>query len=97
MIKISLKSKMSSDQAKVEDSPAEGQEQEVAVEDPSTKTFQEKYYPLSPTPINKYDPYSLQSSIDQEITQVSSHQLASLIVVVSVPGGAQVPRDDYMA
>ena len=33
---------------------------ELAVEeDPTTKQFQEKYYPLLETSINKYDPYTM--------------------------------------
>ena len=40
-------------------------------EDPTSKQFQEKYYPISPSFINKYDPYTLQSTIDEELTKVS--------------------------
>jgi len=28
-------------------------------ESPTSKEFQEKYYPILPTSINKYDPYTL--------------------------------------
>jgi len=28
-------------------------------EDPTSKSYQEKYYPIGPTSINKYDPYTL--------------------------------------
>jgi len=37
-------------------------------EDPTTKDFQEKYYPIGPAGINKYDIYTLKSTIDTEIT-----------------------------
>ena len=40
-------------------------------EDPTTKDFQQKYYPVSATSINKYDPYSLAAAIDEEILKVS--------------------------
>lgn len=63
-----------SDATKVEDSsddPAPAPEEVEATDDPKTKEFQEKYYPLSPSPVNKYDPYTLQSTIDTEIIQVS--------------------------
>ena len=30
-----------------------------AEDDPTTKQFQEKYYPLLETSINKYDPYTM--------------------------------------
>ena len=30
-----------------------------AAQDSSTKEFQEKYYPVLATSVNKYDPYSL--------------------------------------
>ena len=59
-----------SDATKVDsDDPAP--EEVEATDDPKTKEFQEKYYPLSPSPVNKYDPYTLQSTIDTEIIQVS--------------------------
>ncbi len=40
-------------------------------EDCTSKEFQEKYYPLSASPVNKYDPYSLQTAIDTELISVS--------------------------
>jgi len=42
-----------------------------ASQDSSTSEFQEKYYPVLATSINKYDPYSLQSTIDAELITVS--------------------------
>ena len=53
---------------------------EGGAEDPTSKSFQEKYYPISPSFINKYDPYTLQSTIDEELTKVSnpSNNLLSL-------------------
>lgn len=49
--------------------------------DSSTKEFQEKYYPIASTSVNKYDPYSLQAAIDGEIVDVS----ILLILKVSSP------------
>ena len=40
-------------------------------EDPTTKDFQQKYYPIGPASVNKYDVYTLKATIDTEITQVS--------------------------
>ena len=39
-------------------------------ESPNTKEFQEKYYPILPTAVNKYDVYSVCSTIDDEIAKV---------------------------
>ena len=54
---------------KVEEEKKEASEQPTEVsqeaeelapeEDPTTKQFQEKYYPLLETSINKYDPYTM--------------------------------------
>ena len=71
-----------SDATKVDsDDPAP--EEVEATDDPKTKEFQEKYYPLSPSPVNKYDPYTLQSTIDTEIIQVSADPLAKIHLITS--------------
>ena len=46
---------MSTASSKVDDASSE----QVAAEDPTSKSFQEMYYPISPSYINKYDPYTL--------------------------------------
>ena len=39
---------------------------------PSSKAYQEKYYPLAPQALNKYDPFSVQAAIDNELLDVSA-------------------------
>ena len=47
-------------EAKIEPTEASKNADELPAEDdPTTKQFQEKYYPLLETSINKYDPYTM--------------------------------------